>query len=971
MTMSTQFGKLKSIVTSVAKALAASVAGSAAQPPSMVWVSFALMSYHECVPVQIPAQKLDELVNQVGEKTKAKKLHDVQHFLQRRTTTQKNEEGVVYSGIIADVDVKPEGGIRSAIARSGLPIPNLIAETARGHRVYFVLESPISEEEHTRLARLLFVAIPGVDPSNINNPAQANRLPTCWKTTPEGVKDLKFRATLTNPVPASIADLFGVFPYRLERILCGSRHLSGDQRATLEGHLEDAGITLPDAGGSVLTDRCPLSQHPKSCVYYNRGDDGAVSAYCLAEHDGVAGRRWGELALYQHYIGGPALEGGQVSMDDLLIVPASASYIRYKCAIEFEGECYRDALISAAVDVWLHWSAFRKYLEIAERLRALAQKQGLKDEEIPGVSLGPLLHLYRTRLEGIDGTGVAPVFFDVFKNELRLLLHGNVSRRVTFGGKKVLNEKEHQHELASIAATEIISMVQTTKGQKPKSSLVVSAFPIFALDSHLNKALAGIPAHLKVLGIPRIRLFGAPEAFVPNEEWSIDPETRTIDAQLSPPLPPPTAANEILEREIDRALADAGKDRSLIADVEGDCATTKLFITWNRTGRIPYATDRDARAAVMLLAAPLVRHLFPGALGIIWPTGGTGSGKGFTTDMCELIWLKVGNGNARVAFDFLGIGEEERRKSFEMAADALYARNQEGGKDLDIGALLRVSTQRTLSVRGLHKDEVEILNTFFWVVSSVEPPIAMQELDRRCVYIRTQAAPNQINNEQDVVPLAGALLSSLKAHVEARGKDNLLAFRNTTKRPRGQVVLADLFGVTLDPIKGRPLDDLWGAMRAFAQENKNEGEEFRKRAVGYKTDREAKLFPSHSLGTLVGYMRQVPQYQHICGGRKTADAVKALLDREVDYAEVRNGKRPHLRVEIEGVPFAMKLVKDETRFILVDENEFIKRTRITVVNSAAAPPAETIKPPAKAQPTRAADDRAGISFDDAELLGNG
>jgi hypothetical protein len=259
------------------------------------------------------------------------------------------------------------------------------------------------------------------------------------------------------------------------------------------------------------------------------------------------------------------------------------------------------------------------------------------------------------------------------------------------------------------------------------------------------------------------------------------------------------------------------------------------------------------------------------------------------------------------------------------------------------------------------------------------------------IIINVQKVPDQLDNDRDVVPLAPAIISSLKQHVEARGIEAIRNYVNKTKRPKGQAVMADIFGVTLDPIVGKPLDEFWAAVADYVKTHKAEGDQYlinaKINAKKLKTDNDAKTFPSHSLGQLALFLRQTPKHQHLSPELRNGDAIKNMLNREADYAEVKGGRKTYLQIEVEEKVFAMRIVKNETRFIFIEESEFIKRRNLSVVEGDSAetegsapspdqrgiqaPAEEDLRPPAKAITTQEAPSGSGISFTNEELLKNG
>ena len=111
-----------------------------------------------------------------------------------------------------------------------------------------------------------------------------------------------------------------------------------------------------------------------------------------------------------------------------------------------------------------------------------------------------------------------------------------------------------------------------------------------------------------------------------------------------------------------------------------------------------------------------------------------------------------------------------------------------------------------------------------------------------------------------------------------------------------------------------------------------------------------------------------------------------MLNREADYGEVKSGRKSHLPVEIDGQVYAMKLVKDNTRFIFLEEDEYLGRRNLSVIDgevttpekddlptesnqeNSETPTAGELKPPAKIDNSQEPSELQ-LSFSDEELFG--
>jgi len=109
---------------------------------------------------------------------------------------------------------------------------------------------------------------------------------------------------------------------------------------------------------------------------------------------------------------------------------------------------------------------------------------------------------------------------------------------------------------------------------------------------------------------------------------------------------------------------------------------------------------------------------------------------------------------------------------------------------------------------------------------------------------------------------------------------------------------------------------------------------------------------------------------------KSARNVEMWLNREADYADVTEGRRPYLPVEMGDKRYAFKLVKGRRNFVLVDEEDYCNTVGLPCPMSVpkggngasgSAPPApstETEKPPNEEEINS-----DSLCFSDRDLLG--
>lgn len=272
-------------------------ASSTGEAVPKCWVSLSRMTDFRCACVSIPTSQLADFLNDFGQKTVETEIPDVQFWLQQRENKTKQVFTRI-EGAIIDGDEKMPDDLGSLLAL-GNPLPTLHWETMHGHKFAYAFDQNVLPEEFEIFAMQITLSIPGGDPSSwhVN---QGQLLPTCLKSTPDGVVPVKFQAVQSNSVPFRFAEYKSHLPTRISSMLGGSRTLSTEQRTQIEEYLTGIGLSPPEDVGSILYPACLKNlDHGKKCCYVNRRDDGSIDATCLAGHEGEDQQHWNEHDIYE------------------------------------------------------------------------------------------------------------------------------------------------------------------------------------------------------------------------------------------------------------------------------------------------------------------------------------------------------------------------------------------------------------------------------------------------------------------------------------------------------------------------------------------------------------------------------------------------------------------------------------------------------------------------------------------------
>ncbi|UQA61440.1 hypothetical protein [Polyangium aurulentum] len=831
-----------------------------------VCMSFGRMHSDVTFPMQVEVPRIAELLNEISDASVAKGLHDVQFWLQQRTSKAGAPDTI--HGAVIDIDA-PATDVLGEVERAGMPMPAACFQTLNGYKLIYALDSAVNAVLIEQIAKRLTLGFEGGDPGSWSV-SQGQRLPKCLRTTASGVILVDFKAQLANPIPLT-SDIASVpFPRRVMRALGGWSPAPAD-RERIREYLAEMGIPAPESAGHALYAACPVSEeHDSKCCYVNVDDNGAISVTCLGGHGGEGKKYWSEANLLMLAAGDAA--AGEATFDpfkDLPVTWAARELFEYKL------RDWPAPLRHASFEVWVHEKA---------RLEAKAPE-----------ALDVMLAVYRHRLMGDREFGpVRPYYSEV---EQKLAYDDAAGRRSFVNCKDSgPSTKSNLHECQATAAWTIC--------EEAKKDGSIVHVPEWAptTSSLMNKSTFGQRAALRVLGVPAITRYDLPVAHV-EDGWGVEPRTKVVTATKAFQFPAGVVEIPALE----------------------------FFLKLFRDGRLPLASENDVRLFVACLAAPLLRDIGRGQLGIWWVIGPPGAGKDYLAEMCAGVWEAVSPRPLRVSFDINVTNDFEMKRSFAAAEGAVYARAKEAGKRLGmIETLIRTAGTNTLTARGMKENERSIPNAFVILADSAEDLPDRREISRRTVMISVADMDDSISKGavlDEVKKAAPGLLLNLKRLVESKSPEWYLRQTDTGSRLLIPVALTRLLGATLPEVQGQDLSDIFEAMRDFiaTPTAKEEGEHERKKAVdrGAKESAEMKTLPSYRISLFIDQMKGIAGYKDlfVTYGDKARSLATRIM-RESGYAAVRTGKLPYLAVPIGSTDYAFKLTRSHRNFILVPKAEY-------------------------------------------------
>jgi hypothetical protein len=579
---------------------------------------------------------------------------------------------------------------------------------------------------------------------------------------------------------------------------------------------------------------------------------------------------------------------GNVS-DVVMLVPATwagVEILRYATSVFSDANAPH--FMNVATRAWLRAKC---YAESKSKL----EKLPTQDQRLDRINLQGYVTLCLKRIHGEDAAGAFNLYFDDVMHDVRLL-EGDAACPLRVKSETLFNDCHH-HEFASTLANET-NMQPMFDKETQRHSIEVVQMCHPHTKSLGNKILIGHPGCLAALGVPRIVRHEFAAAFV-RDEWKVNSVTRVVAATRAARM---------------RRITDDQFD------------TLEYFLGLYKAGRIPLASESDVRRYVMALASPLLRHIAVGLLGIYWILGPPGAGKDFLAELLADIHRHATLGVASAKFTISLTNELEDKRSFYAAGPAIYGRAKEAGKrSAMVEQLIRFAGTDQLPARGMRENEIAIPNTFTWIAESAEEPPNRIEISRRtvginCIYVDDEVSLGQVR--QEILVQAPNIIADLLRKVEAQAPQWYVNQANTKSRPVVPVALAQLFGVTLDEVEGRSLDDLFEAMLIYTSNpmhSMTEGDDQRRIAIARKAKeaREAYTFKSYRLSHFVETMQSLSGYKALFSELRTAKAIELIIKREVkEYREVIRGKAPCLEVEIRGDKYAFKLARANRNFIL-------------------------------------------------------
>ena len=937
------------------------------RPPG-TWLSLAPMCDTGCTPVEVDVTRIAEFLNTIGRQLVDVGIPDVQIWVQRRENKSKDEKVAIH-GVTIDVDQKAED-IIGTLEAVGVPLPNAYWHTMNGYKLLYAFDREAKGDEAELLATWLTLALEGGDPASWSK-AQGQHLPVCLKTKNDETFEVDFPAAQANPTPLALGDFdFISLPARLRQSWGAGATVSAPEREMVEQYLEDLGLPAPDeAGTNFRYSRCPNEDsHSTPCCHVYRNADGTISVYCHASHGGEGKLHWSEHNLLVLAQGG-LVEGQRIdAVRDLPATWAGRS-LRGHLLLRRLGESSgTKELLRGAERLWRTAKARMeqgKWKNAADKLEAETSGEELEvvrdDPE-----LTDFLRLYEDRESPHLGLGPCNVFFDDRYRALLIHQAGLPPHPVNAAGTG-LQIKEHLHEWRSSLSYRVtlkssVKLQGRGKERHPVLSIKHTSEPDEHYLSHWNKARSGHLQALTALGIPRVQNHEYPVAFV-EPQWEIDAATKCI-RQVSIPQ-----------------LKEGDPDFDVVSFFEG------LFVE----GRLPLASKDDVRRFIMAIAAPLLRELAPGLLGIYWFTGPPGAGKDFLAEMPPAIWREaVVQRPSKAKFDVSVTDETEQKRSFFAAYPAIYGRAKEAGKRKNyVELLIRLAGTDQVPARGMYKDEVHVASTFTFLADSAEDLPERKEISRRTVRINvadTDGSRSKGKLLAEIKAHAPSIICSLKKLVETKPADWYLNQTETQSRPIIPVALSKLLGVTLPEVEGRSLEDLFEAFLHYSKEYGDvEGKKQLEAAKGRKESKAAQTFRSYRYSHFADLVGGEDGYKALLREFGTLRRFQMALDRETDYPKVKRHQLPYLRVQINGSFYAFRLVMSNRNFILEKELEYCDKLGIepiapvvgavvalsesTTSEQAPSPPVQP-SPEPESHSAKSIPSTGPISFSEDEICSN-
>lgn len=545
--------------------------------------------------------------------------------------------------------------------------------------------------------------------------------------------------------------------------------------------------------------------------------------------------------------------------------------------------------------------------------------------------IGEYIDFYTKRIFGFDGYGVARVYFDAQRNQMMRLEPDGAHRPILIRGE-TLSLRSHVHELRSC-------LCHRLKFDKESGITVIEI--VSTMFSLWNKALSGSRRGLALLGVPVVERVDFPAAFFHDDVHLAD--------------------DGVIELRYVGRLHDANDQLDVVA----------YFDDLRKRGVLPLDTEEDVRRFIVALALPLIRYVAVGLLGVCWVLGPPGAGKDFMAELAPDLWrAAVMSPTSKSKFDLDGGRDElELKRCLSQAGGAVYGRAKEAAKrgEAFITALIRIGGTDQIASRAMRQDEIEIANTYTLIADSAEDVPDRREIYRRTITIRVRRLDDDALGEAraEVMSRAPEIIASLRRLVEAQPSEYFTLQRGTNGRPVGQVAMARLFGVNLEAVVGRNLDEVWDALIDFSKSLGSAGEirialdklaNDKRVAEDVRNVLAAKpsALAIYRISALMKASTDRLSVHHLFFANfKSASGVVNLIKREHDYdTEVR--KRGYLRVEVGGGAYALRLLRDDRFVLWMGEPDYRMAMGLEPLPSDDAP---VEPPPVEASPETIAADQ--------------
>jgi hypothetical protein len=895
-------------------------AGSQRTEPTHTTVplSFSVMSSGQCVVAVVPVAHVAEFLNDLGKATVKHNLADVQLWAQRRRSRTDPKPEIW--GVLCDFDVAVDDPF-GVLVDAGLPIPTAWWRTLNGWKPLWLFDRAANKSEFEAIAEQFTLSAPGGDPQSWST-NQAQHLPIVNKSTTNGLVVVTFDATQSNAQPMRVDDFVPELPVRLERAAGAGGRLSSGERKVVEDFLHDLGLTPPgDHGRSHGPfDRCLVTeQHDRPCCYVIRDAEGALRVTCMGGHGGEGVKRWSETALYGLATGSTVIRDGVVALHDIPVTWAGAEYMEQRWSALFVGDTHVGAQLRAARRVWM-----RARLQIVNE--AARKRAAVLDAEVArGMSSEKALWYYEGKISGFDQTGPCRVAFNGVSDGLCILRDGGSVDEIHVRGE-TLSVAPHLHEWKASSAFDIRAKELHDKKTGAITLALGPDLDVTNYRSHWNKAFRGGRPHLAALGVPVLHNFPLPIAFQ-NDDCTIDHQTKCLSVTRTARMGPSDPKFDALD----------------------------FFSQLQRRGQLPLASEKDVPRFLMAMASPLIRAIAPGLLGVYVFDGPSGSGKEYLIVTMSDTWQGSILLPTIAYYEIHDVDDLEQNRNFHAAsASAVYLRAVEAGKSLDkINALIRYSTSRYVTARGMYASPRQILNVFTYVADAVEGLPPSREISRRTVTIATRNIDERVSKgevREKIIANAASIIHWLKAKVEGQSPSWFRNQVNTQTRQVGQAALAKLFDAELPVVTEGSVDELFELVLAYKQSfAQSEGEEqlAKAKARGPKGGKEPMTFHSYRLSHLIETMKDQVGAQQFFRRYASQRSLEMHLRREVNYHDVEAKRLPYLRVNIDGTFYAFTFVNGGRNFVLEPELAYCDKLGIVPISPASE--AVTVPVPDSAQ----------------------